>query len=453
MLIRIGFGLVLCFCMAQSVTAQSDLATMCESWNQCNAKMTEKFEALDGGDMTPGLADEYRDLVDEANELIKSMREQGIKELQEKPGDAQVIRALLGIMVHDAQSDRDAMVLDVGQALIDAKVNPKYFEVAASVDRLELSQKQIFEELVIRHAESVADDLPRVKLNTSAGEIVLELFENEAPNTVRNFVSLIESGYYSNKLFHRVIEDFMAQGGGFETEGIGSGGPGYQIECECREADARQNFPGTISMAHAGRDTGGSQFFLNFKHNKHLDGKHTVFGRIVSGMEVLEKIDRTELKINGPERPIEQAKPDKIVTAEVVRKRDHSYRVRKKGEPELPEEPVAKLEDKKAKAETELDSESEKEDAPTLEVDEEDAAESEMKEEAPESEAKEESSDDKKTAGEEAKADAEKTEKSEAEAGESEVKKAEAETEEVEKPDTEEAGGSDAESDDDKDKS
>ena len=344
MSIRIGICLFLfTACFANISVAQTDLATLCESWSSCNSKMTEKYKALDEGDATPGLADEYRDLVDEANDLIQSMRKQGLAELKERPGDGKVIRALLGIMVHDAQSGRDAMVLDVGQALIDAKINPKYFEAAANLERLELSQKPAFEELSVRHKDAMADDLPRVKLNTTAGEIVLELFENEAPNTVRNFVSLVESGHYSDKLFHRVIENFMAQGGGFETEGIGSGGPGYQIDCECKAADARLNFTGTISMAHAGRDTGGSQFFLNFRHNKRLDGNHTVFGRIVSGMNVLDKIERTELLINGMERPIEQAKPDRILSAEVVRKRNHSYRVRKKGEPELPEEPVESL--------------------------------------------------------------------------------------------------------------
>ena len=362
MLFRIGVSLFLFgFCLmqnAQTVTAQNDLASMCESWNKCNAGMTEKFKALDEGDVTPGLADDYKDLVDEANELIKKMRQQGVAELKERPGDGKVIRALLGIMVHDAQSGRDSMVLDVGQKLIEAKINPKYFEAAAGSGGLELSQKHIFDELEARHADAMADDLPRVKLITTAGEITLELYENQAPNTVRNFVSLIESGFYSDKLFHRVIENSVAQGGGYETEGIGSGGPGYEIECECREADARRNFPGTISMAHAGRDTGGSQFFLNFKYNDMLDGKNTVFGRIIEGMDVLDKIDRTELIINGMERVIEQAKPDRIVSAEVVRKRDHSYRGWKKGETKIDFEAEAEAK-KKAEAEAKKKAEAE----------------------------------------------------------------------------------------------
>lgn len=425
---RIGLCLLFfVLCIPASVEAQSDLASMCESWSSCSQKMAEKYEALNAGDVSPGLADEYRDLVDEANDLIKSMRKQAAAELKARPGDGQVIRTMLGIMVHDAQEGRDGQVLESGQTLIDSKINPKYFEQAASIDRLELSQKQVFEELVVRHKEAIADDLPQVKLKTTAGDVVLELYENEAPNTVRNFVSLIESGYYENKLFHRVIENFMAQGGGYETEGLGRGGPGYQIECECRLPEARRNFTGTISMAHAGRDTGGSQFFLNFKHNNSLDRKHTVFGRIISGMDVLEKIERTEVTNNGFERPIDGAKPDKIVSAEVLRKREHSYRVRKKGEPELPEEPVAKkepAEEKKADDEEE----SESKDEPSLEpqkkaepeTEKAESEEPEMKEEpksnekaeAPKADEKAAEANDEKPAAEEAPKKEESTEAS-----------------------------------------
>ena len=336
------FAIAFLFCW-NSCDAQSDFSTLRESWNQLNSELTQKQTLVDNG--VPGAADDYRDLVDKANDLIESLRTRGLEELKAQPDDGQVIRGLLGIMVHDAQNNRDSNVLEIGQSLIDVNVNPKYFELAAKVDGLERSQQLVFEELLIRHKEKMANDLPRVKLVTSSGEIVLELFENEAPNTVCNFVSLIESGYYENKIFHRVIEDSIAQGGGYEIEGVGPGGPGYVIDCECKEADARRNFPGTISMAHVGRsNTGGSQFFFNFKFNKILDMNHTVFGRVISGFDTLEKIERTEISVNGIERPIEQAKPDKIISAEVLRKRDHNYRVRKNGEAEPPEEPKAETE-------------------------------------------------------------------------------------------------------------
>ena len=178
------------------------------------------------------------------------------------------------------------------------------------------------EELKIREAEAKADDLPRVLLETDQGEIELELFEDQAPNTVANFISLVEKGYYNDKTFHRVIPGFMAQGGC--PRGDGSGGPEYRILCECYEPDHRLHFRGSLSMAHAGRDTGGSQFFLTFIPTSGLDGRHTVFGRVIRGMEVLSKIQRRE---PGPGvSDAELPKPTKIAKATIVRKRDHEYK-------------------------------------------------------------------------------------------------------------------------------
>jgi cyclophilin family peptidyl-prolyl cis-trans isomerase len=168
----------------------------------------------------------------------------------------------------------------------------------------------------IRAAEAKADDLPRVKLTTSKGDIVIELFENEAPNAVANFISLVQKGFYNGLKFHRVIPGFMAQGG--DPKGDGSGGPGYTIDCECVLEDHRNHFRGTLSMAHAGPNTGGSQFFLTFVPTPHLDGKHTAFGRVIEGMDVLSKLQRTEETSKvGP--------PDQILKAEVLRKRNHEY--------------------------------------------------------------------------------------------------------------------------------
>jgi len=172
-------------------------------------------------------------------------------------------------------------------------------------------------EAALRQAEAKADDLPRVLLKTTKGDIVLELFENEAPNTVANFISLVEKGFYDGLTFHRVIGGFMAQGGC--PKGDGSGRPGYSIACECYKPNHRLHFRGSLSMAHAGRDTGGSQFFLTFVPAPHLDGKHTVFGRVIEGMDVLAKLQR-----RNPEDP-EAPRPDKILQAKVLRKRPHPY--------------------------------------------------------------------------------------------------------------------------------
>jgi cyclophilin family peptidyl-prolyl cis-trans isomerase len=170
----------------------------------------------------------------------------------------------------------------------------------------------------IREAEAKVDDLPRVLLKTSKGDIEIELFENEAPNTVASFVSLVEKKFYDGLTFHRVLRGFMAQGG--DPKGDGSGGPGYTIACECRQPNHRLHFRGSLSMAHAGPDTGGSQFFLTFLPTKSLDGKHTVFGRVVKGFDVLSK-----LKQRDPDGATAGVEPDKIVKATVIRKREHEY--------------------------------------------------------------------------------------------------------------------------------
>jgi len=170
--------------------------------------------------------------------------------------------------------------------------------------------------------------LPHVVLKTSKGEIELELFENEAPNTVANFISLVEKGFYDGLEFHRVVGEFTAQAGC--PKGDGSGGPGYVIPCECYLPEHRNHFRGSLSMAHSGRHTGGSQFHITFLPTGQLDGKHTVFGRVVRGMHVLAKLQRRvprdpmEVKMN-PHRNIIIPPADKILKAKVLRKRNHEY--------------------------------------------------------------------------------------------------------------------------------
>lgn len=173
----------------------------------------------------------------------------------------------------------------------------------------------------IRNAEEQADDLPRVKLTTTAGDVVIELFENEAPEATASFINLVKQGFYDGVVFHRVLPNFMAQGG--DPTGTGSGGPGYNIRCECYRPDMRKHFRGSLSMAHAGRDTGGSQFFLTFVPTSFLDGKHTVFGRVIEGIENAAAIKRRDP--TGPSPPA----PDKIVRGEVLRDRGHDYEVEK----------------------------------------------------------------------------------------------------------------------------
>jgi len=320
-----------------------------KQWSELDAQFAAKDELLKKGEGdTAAIEKEYRELVEQANELIKKIEAKAKANLKTKPNDSASLRALMGIMLNEAQNRRDARVLELGDELIAHGINPQYFQIAARSERLSIAAREIFDELIIRQEEAIANDLPRVKLNTTKGDIVLELFENEAPGTVGNFIGLVESGYYKDRIFHRVLEGFMAQSGGFKLDEngkeVGGEGPGYSIKCECFTPDRRQHFSGSISMAHRGRDTGGGQFFLTFRRTTGLDSKfppdprqsaHTCFGRVVEGFDVLDALTRTHIDRSTPiemiEDPIPGITKDKIVGAEVIRKRDHEYRPDKVG--------------------------------------------------------------------------------------------------------------------------
>ncbi len=124
-------------------------------------------------------------------------------------------------------------------------------------------------------------------METNKGTIILEMFDKDAPKTVANFEKLANSEFYDGLTFHRVISDFVIQGGC--PKGDGTGGPGYSIKCETK-GNPRKHGTGSMSMAHAGKDTGGSQFFITHSPQPHLDGVHTVFGQVIEGMDVVNKI-------------------------------------------------------------------------------------------------------------------------------------------------------------------
>ncbi|MCL4307619.1 MAG: peptidylprolyl isomerase [Candidatus Thermoplasmatota archaeon] len=140
-----------------------------------------------------------------------------------------------------------------------------------------------------------------VKLETTMGDIRLEINDREMPITGGNFLKLVKSGLYNGTIFHRVIPDFMIQGG--DPKGDGTGGPGYVIKDEFTKSN--RNSRGTISMANAGPNTGGSQFFINTVNNNYLDTKHPVFGKVVSGMEVVDAISKVPTDRNDrPRTPV-----------------------------------------------------------------------------------------------------------------------------------------------------
>ena len=154
----------------------------------------------------------------------------------------------------------------------------------------------------------ITTDLPQIQIETERGNITIELFEDDAPNTVANFISLTEQGYYDNLNFHRVIPDFMIQGGC--PEGTGTGGPGYRFGDECMP-NRRHDAPGVLSMANAGPGTNGSQFFITHGAQSHLDGKHTGFGKVTAGLDTVNAIQQGD----GMNRMV------------VLQKRDHEYKV------------------------------------------------------------------------------------------------------------------------------
>jgi|GEM_PF-411725 len=146
--------------------------------------------------------------------------------------------------------------------------------------------------------------LPRILIKTVKGDIILDLYEDDAPNTVSNFINLIEKGFYNGLTFHRVINDFMIQAG--DPTATGAGGPGYTFK---DEFSSRKHQTGTLSMANRGPNTNGSQFFITHKPTPWLDGKHTVFGQVVEGQDVVNSI------VQG----------DKIYQITVLKKRNHEY--------------------------------------------------------------------------------------------------------------------------------
>ena len=136
-------------------------------------------------------------------------------------------------------------------------------------------------------------------IETSKGTITAELFDTEAPKTVENFEKLANSEFYDGTRFHRVISNFMIQGGDPLSKDpnnprVGTGGPGYTIKCETH-LNTHRHVAGTLSMAHAGKDTGGSQFFICHAPQPHLDRKHTVFGQVTSGMDVVNAIRQNDV--------------------------------------------------------------------------------------------------------------------------------------------------------------
>lgn len=296
---------------------------------------------------------EFATLVEQIQKLIVPLKDAALLAYKEKPNASEkVVEVLLSAAMSKISEDEYSDAEEILQLLLTNEcpamgVNDlagitafsqnrfddaqTYLEKAKEEDALSSDGNRALQSLPAtkeKYARELAfqkspknTTLPQVRLQTTQGDLLIELFENEAPNTVANFISLVEQKYYDGLTFHRVLPGFMAQGGC--PIGNGSGGPGYKIPCECGEENHRHHFAGTLSMAHAGKDTGGSQFFMTFRPTPHLDGKHTVFGRVVEGWTTLG-----ELQSINPNQPTRQ-QPDKILRATVVRKSERDYKPNK----------------------------------------------------------------------------------------------------------------------------
>ncbi len=310
--------------------------------------LQEEFGDADQ-DRRTEIREEFNVLVQQIKKLILPLKEAALASYSASPNtNDRVVDVLLSAAMSDISEDEYTGAQQILQLLLDndckaSGVNDlagitafsqnrfdeakTYLEQAKeegalssdgnrTLQSLAATQEKFAAELAARKAAN-NQNLPQVTFETTQGNITVELFENEAPNTVANFITLVEQGFYNGLTFHRVLPGFMAQGGC--PIGNGSGGPGYKIPCECYNENHRNHFAGTLSMAHAGKDTGGSQFFITFRPTPHLDGKHTVFGRVVDGWEPLG-----ELQSINPNRPTGQ-QPDKILKASVTRKSDRDY--------------------------------------------------------------------------------------------------------------------------------
>ena len=305
-----------------------------------NGKLTSLEDGINSGvgDIS-ALQNQYRDVLDEVNATIETLKEACFVAIEADSSNQKNIQTVMGILLNDAGNGDDREVLMGCDRLIAAGIHPAYFEYAANAGRIKIAAREIFDEALVRQREFKSDDLPRVLLKTNKGDITVELYENEAPQTVANFITLVENEFYDDCLFHSVIEGFRAQTGGPTRQDAGRKEPGYTIYCECYQPDARPHFTDVLSMAvKTDRNTGGSQFILTLDRTTALDGKHTVFGRIIDGHEVTDQLVRTAIEINNEATDIPNANPDYIVSAKVIRKRDHDYTVTKVGQEKLKQE-------------------------------------------------------------------------------------------------------------------
>ncbi len=309
----------------QTKITGAERAAMAQKWDKTVAQAEAMFPELVDTVIAAYAEESPKDRV-KMNFLIKALHDYAERDMYEpalKIGAALIDNGCENSEVFGDTGSAAFAMNDYDRAisLLDKAAELNALAGTAAQMRATIAEYQKYweQEQQLRAKEADADDLPRVKISTTKGDLVVELFENEAPETVANFISLVKRGFYSDLAFHRVIGGFMAQGGC--PEGDGTGGPGYRIYDECNRPDYRRHFRGVLSMAKTNApNSGGSQFFINFRPTPNLDGKHTVFGRVIEGIDVLPQLTRTD-QAEDDAKPV----PDRILEATVLRDRGHEY--------------------------------------------------------------------------------------------------------------------------------
>lgn len=294
----------------------------------------------------------YDTLLEQGNELLHLFSDSAVAAFEADPTNAEAERYLKIMIEHTLTADRYESVVRMAKAVIehgkpDAKLYEqagiaafelgeldeaeKYFVDAAKLgelgddakakrDSIPEWREKLAREAKYREAEAAADNLPRVTITTTKGDIVLELYEDQAPNTVANFIALAERKFYNGLEFFRVQNNFAAVAGCPLNRG--TGGPGHEILCETDRDDRRAAMRGTISMANAGRGRCGSLFFIALASSgvNHSEANNPVFGRVISGMDIVERLRRVD-----PDTTSKDFGRDRILDTRVDRRREHEY--------------------------------------------------------------------------------------------------------------------------------
>lgn len=337
------------------------------------AKLNETVVLFNTGEMSEDRKnkDRWNELVEEGLPLFQNMLQAALAEFKQDPEkNLEIANLLYYVAKQEVEGDRPEGMLDLLEALIEFNYpDPQLrnFHTIASfalneydrcyeslkylvdnkraTEQLEAmfaefdAKKQLWEqELEYRRQDAAGEPLPKALIKTTKGDIEIELFENHAPETVGNFISLVEQGYYENLTFHRITQHYMAQTGC--ENGDGTGNPGYTVFGEMNKPNARNFFRGTLGMALASNiqtgeilpNSAGSQFFFSFLPAYNLNGQYTAFGRVTKGMHVLgilAKIDPDEDEEKKKKDGDNKVMPDEVIRIEILNKRDHEYKPNK----------------------------------------------------------------------------------------------------------------------------